>query len=186
MSTFKLPNKFLSIDVYKACLDQKHFMVRLKELFDWQGMAAPLEALAKNAEGGRPRTLPVVLLKALFVSFLFDQSDRETEFAATSNLYVKYFLGLPIDEKAPDHSTLSRFRDETLKEKGLSFFRELFRSLLIQAKQKGVEVSIIDALDATHTWANVDTSKPDDPKTPRDPDAAWGCKGQETKITTEG
>lgn len=186
MSTFKLPNKFLSIDVYKACLDQGHFMVRLKELFDWQGMAAPLEALAKNAEGGRPRTPPSVLLKAIFVSFLFNQSDRETEFAATSNLYVKYFLGLPIDEHAPDHSTLSRFRDEAVREKGTVFFRELFRSLLVQAKQKGVEVSVIDALDATHTWANVDTHKPDDPSSPRDPDASWGCKGNETKTTTDG
>jgi hypothetical protein len=100
MNTFKLPNKFLSVDVYKACLDQDHFMVRLKELFDWQGMAAPLESLAKNAEGGRPRTSPCVFLKALFVSFLFNHSDRETEFAATSNLYVKNFLGLPIHEQS--------------------------------------------------------------------------------------
>lgn len=186
MSTFKLPNKFLSVDVYKACLDQNHFLVKLKELFDWQGMATPLESLARNAEGGRPRTPPVVLLKAIFISFLFDHSDRETEFAATSNLYVKSFLGLPIDEKAPDHSTLSRFRDEVLRVKGGAFFRELFRSLLAEAKEKGLGVSIIDALDATHTWANVDTSKSDDPKTPRDPDASWGCKGGETKTTTDG
>lgn len=186
MSTFKLPNKFLSVDVYKACLDQNHFIVRLKELFDWQSMAEPLETLAKNAEGGRPRTPPSILLKALFISFLFDQSDRETEFAATSNLYVKYFLELPIDEKAPDHSTISRFREETLKEKGTAFFRALFRSLLVQAKEQGIEVSVIDALDATHTWANVDTSKSDDPNTPQDPDASWGCKGEETKTTTDG
>jgi len=186
MSTFKLSNKFLSVDVYKACLDQDHFMVSLKELFDWQGMAAPLESLAKNAEGGRPRTSPCVLLKTIFVSFLFNHSDRETEFAATSNLYVKNFLGLPIDEKAPDHSTISRFRDEVLSAKGEAFFLELFRSLLAEAKERGVEVSKMDALDATHTWANVDTSKRDDPKTPRDPDASWGCKGDETKKTTDG
>lgn len=99
---------------------------------------------------------------------------------------MKSFLGLPIDEKAPDHSTISRFRDETLRAKGAGFFRELFRSLLAQAKEQGVEVSVIDALDATHTWANVDASKPDDPKTPRDPDASWGCKGNETKTTADG
>jgi transposase, IS5 family len=172
MSTFKLSNKFLSVDVYKACLDQDHFMVSLKELFDWQSMAAPLESLAKNAEGGRPRTSPCVLLKALFVSFLFNHSDRETE--------------LPIDEKAPDHSTISRFRDEVLKAKGDVFFLELFRSLLAEAKEKGVEVSKMDALDATHTWANIDISKRDDPETPRDPDASWGCKGNEKKRTTDG
>lgn len=186
MSTFKLPNKFLSVDVYKACLDQSHFLVNLKYLYDWNGMALPLEDLAKNAEGGRPRTPPVVLLKALFISFLFNHSDRETEFAATSNLYVKYFLGLPIDEKAPDHSTISRFRDEVLKAKGVTFFHELFRSLLAQAKRQGVALSVIDALDATHTWASVDASKPDDPGSPRDPDASWGCKGNETKTTTDG
>jgi IS5 family transposase len=99
---------------------------------------------------------------------------------------VKNFLGLPIDEKAPDHSTLSRFRDEVLKTKGEAFFRDLFRSLLVQAKGKGVTVSVMDVLDATHTWANADVSKSDDPKTPRDPDASWGCKGNETKRTTDG
>jgi IS5 family transposase len=186
MSTFKLPNKFLSVDVYKACLDQNHFLVKLRELFDWNGMAQPLESLAKNAEGGRPRTPPVTLLKALFISFLFDHSDRETEFAATNNLLVKYFLGLSIDEKAPDHSTFSRFRDEVLKAKGVDFFRDLFRSLLAQAKRKGVTVSVIDALDATHTFAKVDTDQPDDPNSPRDPDATWGCKGNETKTTADG
>lgn len=186
MSTFKLPSRFLSVDVYKACLDETHFLVKLKDMFAWNAMSAPLEQLARNAEGGRPRTPPIILLKALFVSFLFNHSDRETEFAATSNLYVKYFLGLPIDEKAPDHSTLSRFRDETLKTKGISFFRDLFRSLLSQAKEQGIRISVMDALDATHTWANVDTEKPRDPKTPQDPDASWGCKGNETKTTADG
>ena len=136
---------------------KRTFSWKLKDMFAWNAMSAPLEQLARNAEGGRPRTPPIILLKALFVSFLFNHSDRETEFAATSNLYVKYFLGLPIDEKAPDHSTLSRFRDETLKTKGISFFRDLFRSLLSQAKERGIRISVMDALDATHTWANVDT-----------------------------
>lgn len=186
MSTFKLSNKFLSIDVYKSCIDQNHFLARLKDLFDWNGMSLPLESLAKNAEGGRPRTSPVVLFKLLFISFLFNQSDRDTEFAATNNLCIKYFLELPINEKAPDHSTISRFRDEVLKVKGTAFFLDTFRSLLLQAKQKGVTISVIEALDATHTWANVDVQKADDPKSPRDPDASWGCKGDETKTTRDG
>ena len=61
--------------------------------------------------------------------------------------------------------------------KGNAFFLDLFRSLLDQAKRRGVECGMVSALDATHTFANVDEKKPDDPKTPRDPDASLGAKG---------
>lgn len=186
MSIVKLPNQYLSRDVYRGFIDSEHFLVRLDELFDWHDMAAPLHDLGENDHGGRPRYPSALMLKMLFVSFLFNLSDRETEFSATNNLLVKYFLGLPIDQKAPDHSSLCRFRDAVLAKKGLAFFADLFGEVLTMAKARGVAFSVVHALDATHTLAAVDEQKPQDPKTPRDPDASWGCKGDETKVTKEG
>lgn len=186
MSIVKLPNAYLSRDVYKGLIDQRHFLVHLKDQFDWYALAEPLNDIGENDLGGRPRYPGVLMLKMLFISFLFNHSDRETEFAATTNILVKYFLGLPIDEKAPDHSSLSRFRDRVLEKKGSSFFLDLFRSLVSQAKERGIEAGVVQDLDATHTWAKVDTDKRHDPKTPKDPDASWGCKGNETKTTADG
>jgi hypothetical protein len=73
-----------------------------------------------------------------------------------------------------------------LLKKGVAFFEITFRSIITQAKNKGIRFGIVDALDATHTLSKVDTNKPQDPESPHDPDASWGCKGNETKITTDG
>jgi len=126
------------------------------------------------------------MLKMLFIVFLFDHSDRDTEFAATNNLLVKYFLGLPIDERAPDHTSLCRFREAVLTAKGTTFFTTLFRTIIHEAKVAGIEPGVVRALDATHVFADVDADHPQDPKTPRDPDARWGCKGITTRVTTDG
>jgi transposase len=186
MSNYVLPNKFMSRDVYASCIDQNHFIARLKDCFDWDNLACPLEDMANNSTGGRPRHPVVQMLKMLFIAFLFNQSDRETEFTCTNNLLVKYFLELPINEKSADHTCLCRFREEVLDKKGTAFFDNLFRSLIIEAKNLGVVFSVVNALDATHTVADVKADKPQDPKTPRDPDASWGCKGDETKTTNTG
>lgn len=186
MSVIKLPNTYLSREVYKGFIDQNHFLVQLDQVFDWHALSAPLSDLGDNDHGGRPRHAGMLMLKMLFVSFLFNLSDRDTEFAATNNLLVKYFLGLPIDEKAPDHTSLCRFRETVLVKKGVSFFDVLFRSLTAQAKDRGIVFSTVAALDATHTLANVEEKQPQDQKTPRDPDASWGCKGNETKLTSDG
>ena len=186
MSVVKLPNAYLCADVYKGLVDSDHFLVKLKDAFDWPALSEPLFDIGENEAGGRPRYPSVLMLKMLFVSFLFDLSDRETEAEATNHLLVKYFLGLPIDERAPDHTSLHRFRETVLMKKGNAFFLDLFRALLLQAKQRGVECGMVSALDATHTFADVDEQKPDDPKSPRDPDASFGCKGSEMKTTTSG
>lgn len=186
MSIVKLPNAYLSRDVYERLVDHNHFLVQLDEQFDWYALSEPLKNIGANATGGRPRYPAVQMLKMLFVSFLFDLSDRETEAEATNHLLVKYFLGLPIDERAPDHTSLCRFREAVLLKKGTAFFTNLFRSLLAQAKERGVAMGVVSALDATHTVAKADTSKSDNPKTPPDPDATWGCKGNETKTTKDG
>lgn len=188
---FTLPNQYLARDVYKSFIDKEHFLVKLEALLDWHDLAHPLMELAQNTHGGRPRYAPVLMLKMLFLSFLFNLSDRDTEFSATNNLLAKYFLGLPINEPAPDHSSLSRFREEVLRVKGLSFFEDLFRQVIVQAKTQGVVFGVVSALDATHTLAKVDTARDGHaqkhygaPST--DPDAKWGVKGKETKMTTQG
>ena len=188
---FKLPNRFMSHDVYKSFINENHFLSQLGLVFDWDSIAEPLWSLAKNEQGGRPRQSPVVLIKMLFLAFLYDRSDREMEFMATSDLYVKYFLRLPIDGLAPDHSSLSRFRDEVLETHGTDFFKHMFEKILQTATRHGVILGRVYALDATHVTSSIQ-GKTDshDVKTygttSKDTDASWGTKGLETKLTKEG
>lgn len=186
MATFKLSNKYLSEDVYKSFIDESHFLVQLKRLFDWHALSAPLLELANNETGGRPRHEPGVMLKMLLLSFLYDLSDRDTQFVATSNLYVKYFLGLPIDALAPDYTALCRFRTDVLTVKGVTFFTDLFRAVITHAKRTGIVFGSLQTIDTTHSIADVNTEKDSKREAPRDEDAAWGVKGHETKVTPQG
>ena len=42
---FKLPNHFMSHDVYKSFIDESHFLSQLGSVFDWDDMATPLWGL---------------------------------------------------------------------------------------------------------------------------------------------
>ena len=37
------------------------------------------------------------------LSYFYDLSQRQTEAMVNDSLSMKFFLGLPVDEKAPDH-----------------------------------------------------------------------------------
>lgn len=188
---FKLPNSFMSGDVYKAFEDEKNFLFQLDKIFDWKEMTDPLWNLAKNEQGGKPRWSPVVMFKMLFISFLYDRSDREMEELATFDIRVKHFLGLPIDGHAPDHSSLCRFRDEVVSEFGKDFFDQAFEYVLGVAKGHGICFGRVYAIDGAHVASSIN-GKTDshDVNTygtkSKDPDAAWGCKGYENKITKQG
>jgi hypothetical protein len=85
MPIVRLPNSYLCTDAYAGFIDRNHFLARLAREFDWHDLAEPLKALGSNDAGGRPRNPAVLMLKMTFVSFLFDLSDRGTEFACTDD-----------------------------------------------------------------------------------------------------
>ena len=188
---FKLPNSFMAGDVYKAFENEENFLFALERVFDWRKMAEPLWNLAQNEQGGRPRLSPEMMMKMLFVAFLYDRSDREMEELATYDIRVKQFLHLPIDGKAPDHSSLSRFRDAVLTTLGTTYLDQIFDEILQTAKCHGVCFGRVYAIDATHVESSINGKKNSHEvntlgTTSKDPDASWGAKGHETKMTPEG
>jgi len=95
----------------------------------------------------------------LFVSFLYNASDRLTEELCSQNIRCKYFLGLDITVPAPDYSTLSVFRREIIQKMGIVWLEKLFKAIVDMALDSGISFSTIYAVDSTHTMANVDTTK---------------------------
>lgn len=183
-------NSYLSNHVYDNLVPADDFFRQLNQIIDWHELTFDLHKLAANDHGGRPRFAPVVLFKSLFLSFLYDASDRDTENLCTYDLRCKYFLGLPITDTAPDYSTLCTFRGEVLKKFGSAWLEGLFKKIVSSAIEAGISFGTIYALDATHTMADVNTGKDQERKkeglAPRDADAAWGAKGLETKLTANG
>lgn len=73
-----------------------HFLIALQRLFDWEAQSQGLIRLYKG-QGlvGRPPYPPVLIFKMLFLSYLYNVSERAMEELADLNLLVKWFLGCP-------------------------------------------------------------------------------------------
>ena len=75
------------------------------------------------------------------------------------NLPAKYFVGLAVDGKAPDHSTLTTFRERLLKNGRMKVFEEMLEQIVQESLLRGVKFGSIQIIDSVHSIANVNTDK---------------------------
>lgn len=186
MSLFKpqrTQRTFMDATVYDRLIPKDHLLVKLNQKMDWSFIEDACRPFYQ--ERGRMGENPVLLFKMLFLAYLYDISERRIEIDCTLHILYKAFLGLEVDEKAPDHSTLTRFRDR-LGEEG---FRTIFNRLVELARSAGIVADRLRIVDSTHQLANVDIlranvrqprDQDDDDKTvlpgSSDPDARFGHK----------
>lgn len=178
---------------YERILDRhsNHFLVILNKLINWKGIGDDLLPLYKGeGKRGRPPYKPQVLLKMLFLSYLYNVSERSMEEFADTNVLAKWFMGLAIDEPAPDHSTLRVFRRRLEQERGENALQTLFDAVILVAKRQGLQFGELQVLDSVHTQADVDLAKEkerhDDGRPPRDPDARVVRKGKRRVTKPDG
>jgi IS5 family transposase len=177
--------------VYDQVVPNTHFLRQLADLIDWEDLTVGLADLYKGGgEYGAVPYRPSVLLKMLVVSYLYKLSERETELFVSDSLAARYFLGIAANERVPDHSSLSVFRERILEKGGIEAYEELFKRIVRLAKEKGIKFGRIQVVDATHSIADVDTKKDKDRRDkdgkPRDGGASWGSKGRRKIKTVDG
>lgn len=168
-----------------------HFLRRLRDLLDWEELTKDLADCYKGgAEYGPVPYHPAVVFKMLLLSFLYKLSERQTEEFANENMPARYFLGLAGHQSAPDHSTLTVFKQRIIHKEGPRAFEERLGRTVQLAKEKGIRFGQIQVVDATHTIADVDVKQDDERRDggakPRDRDAAWGTKGKKKVRTVDG
>src|SRR5690349_1365087 len=88
---------------------------RLSELVKWYRLEKFLTHLRDEASAGRPGYPVVVLFRALLLQSLYGLSDRELETALIDRLSFKRFAGLSLEDAAPDHTVLNRFRNRLIE-----------------------------------------------------------------------
>ena len=168
--------------VYERAVPQDHFLRQLDGLVDWQAFTELLIQLYRGAgEVGRPPYEPSVVLKMLVLSYLYDLSERQTEVFVNDSLSAKCFVGLAVDERGPDHSTLTAFKGRIIEGGGEGRLCRLLAEVVQQAQERGVAFGAIQLVDSTHTIANVNVKKDErrqerGGKSPRDGGARWGVK----------
>jgi len=182
---------FWGDDYLELAVARNHFLRRLKDVLDWEALTEDLADCYKGgAEYGPVPYHPAVPFKMLLLAYLYNLSERQVEQFANESLPARYFLGLGAHQGAPDHSTLSVFRERIIKKTGVVAFEERFRAIVRVAQEAGIVLGHIQVVDATHSLANVDVKKDEERRgrgtPPRDNDAAWGSKGKQRTKTVDG
>ena len=182
-------DSFFGEYLYNQIVPQGHFLRKLKQIIDWKRFTRKLIKLYKG-EGvvGRPPFDPAQVLRVELIAYLYKLSERQVEVHINENLPAKFFVGLAVDQKAPDHSTLTVFRERLLQRGKLKVFEEMLAEMVEIALQSGIQFGSIQLVDSVHSIANVNTDKDRQRekkgKGQRDPDAQWGFK-HKRKVKTE-
>jgi hypothetical protein len=124
-------HSFFGEFLYDQVVPQDHFLRKLREVIDWDLFSRKLIRLYKG-EGlvGRPPFDPALVLKVELIAYLYILSERQVEVYINENLPAKFFLGLAVDQKAPDHSTLTVFRARLLQRGKLQIFEDMLADMV--------------------------------------------------------
>jgi IS5 family transposase len=95
----------------------------------------------------------------LVLTSLYGLSDRATEAHVNDSLSAKWFLGLAVDEPAPDRSTLTAFRRRIRRRGGEGYLQELLEEIVAQAASAGVRFRLAQTADSSHGVADADVAE---------------------------
>jgi IS5 family transposase len=119
---------------------------RIAAVVDWSGFAALLSDLHASPTG-RPAYPALLMFRCLLLGQWYGLSDPGLEEALNDRLSFRAFAGLGLDETAPDHSTLSRFRTALAERSGR--LEALLGELNRQLDARGLVLRQGTLIDAT-------------------------------------
>jgi len=184
-------DSFFGNFLYNQKVSKNHFLRKLNEVVDWDRFTGKLLGYYQGkGETGQAPYNPTIMLKMLLLSYLWNVSERMIEVLANDSLSIGLFLGLGADERSPDHSTLTLFKNRLIDNGGLRAYEELFDEIIRIAQQKGVKFGQFQVVDSVHLVADVslgkDKQRQREGKSPRDKDAIWGAKGDKVVVSKDG
>lgn len=113
-----------------------------------------------------------MMVKYLLAGFLYDiPSERQTEQRCADSNAFRWYLGIDLDERVPDHSTISQ-----LRRRRPSFgkvFRQLFERVAQQCIDMGLAGGRLVATDSTHVKASASPASMHLAKMPEGPGVYW-------------
>lgn len=102
---------------------------------------------------GRPSIDPEILLRMLLVGYLYGiTSERRLCEEVKMHIGYRWFVGLTLEDKVPDHSTFSKNRHERFAENNI--FQEIFDEIVNQCVTHGLLTGKHLTVDSTYIKAN--------------------------------
>ena len=128
---------------------KKDFLTRLNRLIPWETFRPTLRKIRekpRKSNAGRKPVDEVLLFKMLVLQKLYNISDEDLEYQVNDRLSFMQFLGLGLEERVADATTVWLFREQ-LQQQGL--VEELFEQFEGYLQQAGYQAKDGQILDAT-------------------------------------
>lgn len=136
---------------------QDHLLRKIDKYIDFSFILDKVRPLYCE-DNGRPSLDPLVLFKMIFLGYLYGiRSERRLELEIQTNLAYRWFLGLGLEDKVPDHSTISWNRRTRFQ--GTGIFQEIFDEIVLQAMKHKMVGGRVLISDSTHLKANANKRK---------------------------
>jgi transposase len=135
---------------YSFCLEEivpdDHLVREIAGVLDLSWVYAQLAPYYPKM--GRPSIDPVLMIRMLIIGYVFAiRSERALCRDAQVNLAYRWFCGLSIEDKVPDHSAFSRARNERFRNSDI--FRRVFEQVVEACIAAGLVGGTGFAVDAS-------------------------------------
>ena len=140
---------FFTQEVYNKLLPKDHQLVKIDQLVDFESVYKEMSLLYSDI--GRGSKDPIMMVKIMLLEYLYLYSDVQMEKAIQTDIAIRWFLRLNLDEKGPDASTISYFRVNRLNENDTEQF---FNKIVSLGIEKGAVKSNRFIVDTTDVAAN--------------------------------
>ena len=153
----------------ESFIPEDHNLRRLDKILDLSFIGDTVQDRYCQSNG-RPSIDPEVIIRLFLIQAINGIPHvRELMRQVQVNLAYRWFIGYGLDEKLPDHSTLSKALDRF----GDDVFNELFKRSIVQCKSSGLIEGKVLHVDATTIRADIDKTRVGKPDS-SDPDARFG------------
>jgi transposase len=144
------PALFQVVDV-EALVPSNHRLRKIDAVLD---LSFVREAVAEcySPSRGRPSIDPELALRMMLLGRLYDLGDRELCDEIGMHVGMRWFCGLNLQDRVPDHSTLSKLKNERWNESGL--FQRLFDEVVRQCSEAGLVSGRHVSVDGSEVRAN--------------------------------
>jgi len=148
-------NSFSGDYLYDQIVPEDHFLRKLKQQIPWERFTLRFVKLCNDGGmyGSQPFD-PALILKMEIIAYLYHLSEREVEIFINENIPAKFFVGLALDQKAPDHSTLRAFHERLLTQGKLEVFKEILDEMIQIARDNGVQFGTIETINSVENVKN--------------------------------
>lgn len=135
-----------------SMIPEDHLLRRIKNCVNFDFIYE--KAAPYYSSVGRNSIDPVVLIKMLLIGYLYGiKSERRLEEEVSLNLAYRWFCGIDLIHRVPDHSTFSQNRKRRFQEAGL--FREIFNEIVLKCIELGIVSGETGVADGSFLPSNV-------------------------------